>query len=307
MAVKTAIFLSLVFTCLGHARTWTSAEGRTIEGELTGVTETTVTLKRADGRSFTFDLTKLSAADQEFAKGEFAKGKGGTSSSSTAATASAYADMITGDWKQFEGKGNLECMFYGGLALKGEKRYPLVVYLHGKGNQVLNKKELGFAAACARAENQKERPCFILAPQCPNENGWSGAVGANVLKTIKDLMKGLPVDPDRVYLVGYSMGGFGTFELINLEPKLFAAGVPVAGGASAGIARNLRRIPLWIFHGAKDDVVPPEGSRAMAKALEKLHAPVKYTEFPGEGHGIPGKVESDPEVHKWLFAAKRRA
>ena len=70
-------------------------------------------------------------------------------------------------------------------------------------------------------------------------------------------------------------------------------------------AANLKKIPLWIFHGEKDEVVKPDQSRAIAKALERIHAPVKYTEFPGEGHNIMGKVESDPEVYKWLFAQTR--
>ena len=76
--------------------------------------------------------------------------------------------------------------------------------------------------------------------------------------------------------------------------------------ADVAITRNLRRIPLWIFHGEKDEVVSPDGSRAIAKALEKMKAPTKYTEFPGAGHGIGGQIFDDPEVHKWLFAQKRK-
>jgi predicted peptidase len=197
-------------------------------------------------------------------------------------------------------------MLFGASTLDASKKWPLVIYLHGKGNRVLSREHLGFAAACAKAANYAERPCFIFAPQCPDENGWGGATGANVLKTVKDLMRNLPIDPDRVYLTGYSMGGYGTFAFLNDEPRMFAAGIPVAGGADVGIARNLRRIPLWIFHGEKDETVSPEGSRAMAKALEKLKAPAKYTEFPGAGHGIGGKIFDDPEVHKWLFAQTRK-
>ena len=165
----------------------------------------------------------------------------------------------------------------------------------------------------------KKTPLIPLPPAAPgDENGISisitnqhgeryryRATGENVLKTLKDMMKALPLDPDRIYLTGYSMGGFGTYTFLNQEPKLFAAGIPVAGGAGTDIARNLRKIPLWIFHGEKDDVVKPDMDRALAKALEKIHAPAKYTEIPGGDHGIIGKVESDPEVHKWLFEQKR--
>ena len=72
------------------------------------------------------------------------------------------------------------------------------------------------------------------------------------------------------------------------------------------IAQNLKKTPLWIFHGEKDDVVSPDGSRAIAKALEKLRAPVKYTEYPGEGHGVGGKIFEDEAVQTWLFEQKRK-
>ena len=233
----------------------------------------------------------------------------GTSSAASARPSGAkafFAENVTGDWKQFEGKGNLQCMLYGAPTLDPSKKWPLVVYLHGKGNRVLTREHLGFAAACAKPANYAERPCFILAPQCPDENGWGGATGANFLKTLKDAMRQLPIDPDRVYLTGYSMGAYGTFTFLNDEPRMFAAAIPIAGGGNVAIARNLRRVPVWIFHGEKDQTVPPTDSRAMAKALEKMNAPAKYTEFPGEGHGIGGKIFDDPEVHKWLFAQTRK-
>jgi predicted peptidase len=233
-------------------------------------------------------------------------GIGGTSKPAVAgAIKPAFAPYITGDWKQFEGKGNLQCMLYGSPTLDASKKYPLVVYLHGKGNNVLDRAHLGFAAACAKPANYTERPCYIFAPQCPDTNGWHGATGANVLKTLKDLVRGLPIDEDRIYLIGYSMGGYGTFAFLNDDPRMFAAGIPIAGGVDVAAARNLRRIPLWIFHGEKDEVVKPDASRAIAKALEKMKAPAKYTEYPGEGHGIGGKIFDNPEVHTWLFAQKR--
>jgi pimeloyl-ACP methyl ester carboxylesterase len=291
------------------ARTWKSADGRSLEGDYVSATDSTVTLKRKDGKSFTLELTKLSAEDQEFVKTQreaTPDKKEEKPAGPAKPVAGPWAEHITGDWKQVEGKGSLQCMFFGDKALDASQKWPLVVYLHGKGNDVLSKAALGFAKACAKPENQKERPCFVLAPQCPDENGWNGATGENVMKTLKDAVKNLPVDTDRIYLIGYSMGAFGTFSFLNQDQKTFAAGIPIAGGIGTEAARNLKKTPLWIFHGEKDDVVKPDMSRAIAKALEKIRAPVKYTEFPGEGHGIGGKIENDPEVHKWLFAQKRK-
>jgi predicted peptidase len=322
-AILPIIALFLVSTL--HARVWTLTDQRTFEADYVSATATHVSLKGRDGRVVPVELTRLSQADRNFIAQQLAAqpapppattltpkpapattpAASPTTSPSTAKPGAAkgfFTENITGDWKQFEGKGNLQCMIFGAPTLDASKKWPLVIYLHGKGNRVLTREHLGFAAACAKPANYAERPCFIFAPQCPDENGWSGATGANVLKTLKDLMRQLPIDPKRVYLTGYSMGGFGTFTFLNDEPRMFAAGIPIAGGANVGIARNLRRIPLWIFHGEKDETVSPDGSRAMAKELEKLKAPAKYTEFPGEGHGIGGKIFDDPEVHKWLFA-----
>jgi predicted peptidase len=320
--VLSIITLGLITTL--HARVWTLTDQRTFEADYVSATATHVSLKVRDGRVVPVERARLSQVDRDFIAQQL-----GTNPATPSATIPAappkpttpavspsalkpaalkgpYADHITGDWKQFEGKGNLQCMFFGAPTLDASKKWPLVIYLHGKGNRVLTREHLGFAAACAKPANYAERPCFIFAPQCPDENGWGGMTGANVLKTVKDLMRNLPIDPDRVYLTGYSMGGFGTFAMLNDEPRMFAAGIPVSGGADVTIARNLRRIPLWIFHGEKDETVSPEGSRAMAKALEKLKAPVKYTEFPGAGHGIGGKISDDPEVHKWLFTQTRK-
>jgi predicted peptidase len=105
------------------------------------------------------------------------------------------------------------------------KKWPLVIYLHGKGNRVLTREHLGFAAACAKPANYAERPCFTFAPQCPDENGWSGS------KPVRTCSR--PEGPDGAncrsirtasYLTGYSMGGFGTFTFLNDEPRMFAAG-----------------------------------------------------------------------------------
>ena len=291
------------------ARTWTSSDGRTLDGDFVSATDTAVTVKKKDGKKVTIDLTKLSAEDQEFVKTQKAlpapekKTAEPPAGPSTAITG-PYAVNITGEWSQVEGKGGLQGMLFGSKDLDAKKKHPLLIYLHGKGNDVLTKKHLGFAASCAREENYKARPCFIFAPQCPDENGWGGATGANLMKTLKDLTKNLPVDEDLIYLVGYSMGGFGTFAMLNENPKMFAAGIPIAGGADVGVARNLRRIPVWIWHGEKDDVVKPDASRAIAKALEKVKT-AKYTEVPGAGHGITGEVEKNAEVHTWLFAQKR--
>ncbi|HWB05248.1 MAG TPA: prolyl oligopeptidase family serine peptidase [Verrucomicrobiales bacterium] len=306
--------LALMIAPAVHARTWTDTGGRTVEGEFVSATATAVTVKLPNGKTVLIELAKLSQADRDFVA-EQAKNPPAPPAAPAAkpapgknpATISGpYAEHITGDWKEVEAKTGLKYMFFAGKNLDASKKYPLVIYLHGKGNNVLPKGAQGFAYACSKPENYGKNPCFLLVPQCPDENGWQGNTGANFQKLLKDVLKNLPIDDNRIYLIGYSMGAFGTFAMLNEQPKMFAAAIPVAGGISEGAARNLRRIPIWIFHGEKDEVVKPDQSRAIAKALERLKAPVKYTEFPGEGHGIIGKVVNDPAVHTWLFEQKRK-
>ncbi|MEM9481591.1 MAG: prolyl oligopeptidase family serine peptidase, partial [Verrucomicrobiota bacterium] len=118
----------------------------------------------------------------------------------------------------------------------------------------------------------------------------------------KDLIERAPVDRNRIYLCGFSMGGYGTWGLLAREPELFAAGIPVAGGGSPNNGPKIKDIPIWAFHGENDDSVKVDQSRNLVKAIEDAGgSKVKYTEFKGEGHLISGKVFSDEETHEWLF------
>ena len=113
--------------------------------------------------------------------------------------------------------------------------YPLVVWLHGRGGDVMTPDSPGQARAFASGDNFRKRPCFIISPQNPDQLGWNGVKADGVVEIVKELLKNLPIDEKRVYLAGYSMGGYGTFHILAQEPKLFAAGVPIAGGGESGI------------------------------------------------------------------------
>ncbi|NNC87965.1 MAG: prolyl oligopeptidase family serine peptidase [Akkermansiaceae bacterium] len=288
-----------------QARTWTSADGKTLQAGFVSATATEVTLKRdRDGREFTLALTKLSEDDRAFVAETLAEM---ADNPPAPAIEGEYAGLVTGDWELAE-HGKLPYAFYGGASLDGSRKYPLVVSLHGKSDNNENGKQIGQARSFAKPGNYKERPCLILAPLCYQPHGgtgggWDDDPGEETLDLVKDLVKKLPlVDPARVYVVGYSMGGFGTWHFLKEEPRLFAAGVPIAGGAS-GVG-SLRSMPIWSFHGAKDQVVTPASARAAAEELKRSKV-FKYTEFPDAGHGIVGQVMGDPLVHEWLFAQKR--
>jgi predicted peptidase len=203
-----------------------------------------------------------------------------------------------------------------------KKKYPLVVFLHGAGERGDdNTAQLVHGIGdFASEENRKKYPCFLIAPQCPKDEKWAdidwsaathtlpkepSASGRLVLDLITAMEKEYSIDPKRLYLTGLSMGGYGTWDLIARKPELFAAAVPVCGGADEMTAPKVAKLPIWVFHGAKDSAVKVERSRNMVKALEKAGGSPKYTEYPDVGHDSWVRAYKDPELMKWLFAQKR--
>jgi predicted peptidase len=210
------------------------------------------------------------------------------------------------------------------LVVEKGKRYPLVVFLHGAGERGTdNEKQLIHGVPqFATEENRKKYPCFLIAPQCPEGKRWVevdwGADSHKLpkepseparltLELIHRSMKELPIDPDRVYVTGLSMGGYGTWDLVARRPDLFAAAAPVCGGADEATAATIKHVPVWVFHGAKDTAVKPARSRNMVAALEKAGGKPKYTEYPDVGHNSWDNAYRDPEFYKWLFAQRQPA
>ena len=202
------------------------------------------------------------------------------------------------------------------------KKYPLVIFLHGAGERGNNNEaQLKHGVkVVVQADVRKQSPCVRVAPQCPQRQVWAGLEGGFnshkqaakpsepgrlVLELVGAMQKEYSIDPNRIYLTGLSMGGYGTWDLLARRPKLFAAGVPVCGGGDESTAERIVKIPIWVFHGDKDNSVPVARSRTMVEALKKAGGHPKYTEYPGVGHNSWDKAYADPELMKWLFAQKR--
>jgi predicted peptidase len=208
--------------------------------------------------------------------------------------------------------------------IEAGKKYPLVVFLHGAGERgddnVAQLKY--FPAMMAQPEWREKYPCFVIAPQCRKGKSWSGfgrrrnATGNEdnqpsdqlkvVMQMLEHHLKNEPVDTGRVYLTGLSMGGFGSWDWAVREPDRFAAVVPICGGGDEAQAERLVKIPIWAFHGDKDDVVPVETTRRMIAAIKKAGGEPKYTELPGVGHNswTPAYTDKDGVV-KWMFEQKK--
>lgn len=187
------------------------------------------------------------------------------------------------------------------------KKYPLVLTLHGAGGRGNKNWERNCLAntVLARPEMRSKYPCFIVAPTVSKQGSWRGESLDDALELVGKLLKKLPVDPDRVYVTGQSMGGYGTFEAMARKPELFAAGAPVCGGNQASNAKKMASIPIWVFHGEKDRVVPVARSREMVEAIKKAGGKPRYTELPGVRHNAWTPAYKNQELWKWMFSQKR--
>jgi len=185
---------------------------------------------------------------------------------------------------------------------KGDKAWPLVLFLHGAGESGNDLNKVKKHGPPKLIEQGKDFPFIVVSPQSPGR-GWDPAT-LNAL--LDDVMATHKVDKDRVYVTGLSMGGFGTWALAAAYPVRFAAIVPICGGGNPADAKTIRDLPVWVFHGAKDPVVPPSRSKAMVKALKDAGAvQVKLTIYPDAGHDAWTQAYNDPKLYDWLLKQKR--
>ena len=202
-------------------------------------------------------------------------------------------------------------------------KYPLVIFLHGAGERGNgNEAQLRWGVTnFANDDIMKVHRPIVIAPQCPREQAWGNYGGfrdgkitikkepTTQMKLLKQLIDQMiteyPIDTDRIYITGLSMGGFGTFDALARYPDLFAAAVPVCGGGDVSTAKNFAHVPMWIFHGALDQVVEPKLSREMLEALIAAGAHPGYTEYPDTGHFSWIATYSDPMMMDWLFSQRK--
>ncbi len=192
------------------------------------------------------------------------------------------------------------------------EKYPLVIFLHGSGERGKdNEQNLKYITDLfLNTNNRNTFPAYVVVPQCPVDKRWAPedwyakleAPASLVMALLDSLVKHESIDPNRIYLMGLSMGGFGTWYLITRFPDTFAAAVPICGGGDWNQAKTIRHTPLWIFHGKKDKVVLPEQSRKMVHALKKAGTKPRYTEYRKVGHDSWTPALKEPELLTWLFS-----
>jgi len=184
---------------------------------------------------------------------------------------------------------------------ESKTRWPLILFLHGSGESGTNVAKVKKHGPPKYVESNPGFPFILVSPQSPG-HGWNNGA---LMALLDDVNKTYRVDPNRIYLTGLSMGGFGTWSLAAAHPERFAAIVPICGGGKTSDAQKLATLPIWVFHGAKDPTVPVQHSREMVAAIKAAGGNVKYTEYPEAQHDCWTQTYSNPELYKWLLAQKR--
>jgi len=187
---------------------------------------------------------------------------------------------------------------------RGEK-WPLILFLHGMGERGDDLERVKIHGIAKIVETQPDFPFIALSPQCPDGNMWWHHI-LTLKGLLDEVLADYAVDPQRVYLTGLSMGGYGTWSLAMAYPELFAAIAPICGGGMPEWVVALKEVPVWAFHGAEDPLVPLERGQRLVDALRAWGGDVRFTVYPGVGHDSWTQTYENPELYEWFLQHRRR-
>jgi predicted peptidase len=180
--------------------------------------------------------------------------------------------------------------------------WPLLLFLHGAGERGNDLELVKKHGPPKLVETNSEFPCVVASPQCPEHQRWNPA---ELIQLVQHLVASYRIDERRLYVTGLSMGGYGTWALCAEYPNTFSAAVPICGGGKIAAAEKLKSLPLWVFHGQKDGIVPIRQSEEMVQAVEAVGGKVKFTVYPDTGHDSWTETYNNQAVYDWLLEQKR--
>jgi predicted peptidase len=185
-----------------------------------------------------------------------------------------------------------------------EDGWPLVLFLHGAGERGEDLDQVASWGPPRLIRAGRELPCIVLAPQCPRGLWWEPS---SLLALLDQVIAEQPVDPDRVIVTGLSMGGYGTLDLVATAPERFAAAVPICGGLPKPLllAPAVARVPLWLFHGTDDRIVPLSESVRVVEAVRAAGGTARLTAYEGVGHDSWRRAYADEELWRWMLEQRR--
>jgi predicted peptidase len=187
------------------------------------------------------------------------------------------------------------------------KRYPMHIFLHGMGERGNdNEKQLSVGSSYFQKDSVREKyPAFIVFPQCPLTESWNTEWVAKAVRSLIDtLLARHAINKDKISIGGFSMGGYGVFEIVSQNPSLFEAAVAISGDGDDRKAPSMTKTKWKIFAGKRDEIVPSSKTENMAVALQKAGASVSLVLYPEAGHDVIWiKAFSEPDFFSWLFSS----
>jgi predicted peptidase len=184
-----------------------------------------------------------------------------------------------------------------------KQAWPLILFLHGMGERGSDLNLVKTHGLPMIVDKKKDFPFIVVSPQCPDNSFWNDEVEM-LISLLDEVCSRYDVNQDRIYLTGLSMGGFGTWALAAAQPERFAAIAPVCGGGLLYIHLRIKDLPIWIFHGQKDDVVPVYESQKMYEKIKENGGNVKLTIYPEAEHDSWTQTYNNPELYNWFLEHK---
>jgi predicted peptidase len=226
---------------------------------------------------------------------------------------------------------NLPYRFLKPLGNDSSNKYPLVIFLHGAAHKGTdNEVQLNIGGNYFLRDSIRNKyPAFVLFPQCPITESWAyfdvifDSVDRRyipvfpyrknpepptlaLLKLIDSLIEHLNIDRNRVYIGGLSQGAMGVLDIIARDPGTFTAAFSICGGGDINNSKRFSgSVALWLFHGEDDDVIPYSFSQNYFKKLQRLHADVRFTSYPGVKHNSWINAFQEPDLVSWLFSKRK--
>lgn len=209
-----------------------------------------------------------------------------------------------------------------------KKQYPVLFFLHGAGERGTNNEAqlIHGSKLFLNPENRKNFPAIIIFPQCPQDDYWANVIigdgkklerfsfqkGGKPRKSMELLIALVAKiksekfsDKDRFYVGGLSMGAMGTYEILRRKPNVFASAFAICGGDHVENVKKYKHVPLWIFHGAKDSVVPIQKSEIVVNELKRLNSDVKFRVYPDANHNSWDPAFAEPDFLSWIFSYRK--
>ena len=178
-------------------------------------------------------------------------------------------------------------------------KYPLLIFLHGSGESGVDINKVKVNGPPKFLDSRPDFPFIVVSPQAPDPDVGFDLAAMNVL--LDQLLQNLPIDKDRIYLTGLSLGGIAAYQWAGERPGTFAAVAPISAAGNTYDACKLKHVPIWAFHGGKDDNVKTADGQAMVDAIKACGGDIKLTIYPELGHSAWEPAYVDPALYEWLL------